>query len=57
MHGGKLLAEVSKPDVVAINGFPTDTPQEVAALQAHCASLGVQAVQGPAAGSAAPVGR
>ena len=30
--------------VVAINGFPTDTPEEVAALQQHCASLGVRAV-------------
>ena len=30
--------------VVAINGFPTDTPEEIAALQKHCASLGVQAV-------------
>jgi len=29
---------------VAINGFPTDTAEEVAALQKHCASLGVQAV-------------
>ena len=69
MHGGKPLAEVSKPDVeamtrgfsnmekhiesirkfgqacvVAINGFPTDTAEEVAALQQHCAGLGVQAV-------------
>jgi formate--tetrahydrofolate ligase len=69
MHGGKPLAEVSKPDVeamtrgfsnmekhiesirkfgqacvVAINGFPTDTAEEVAALQKHCASLGVRAV-------------
>jgi formate--tetrahydrofolate ligase len=30
--------------VVAINGFPTDTPEEVAALQQHCASHGVRAV-------------
>jgi formate--tetrahydrofolate ligase len=30
--------------VVAINGFPTDTAEEVAALQKHCASLGVRAV-------------
>jgi formate--tetrahydrofolate ligase len=69
MHGGKPLAEVSKPDVeamtrglsnmekhiesirkfgqdcvVAINGFPTDTAEEVAALQKHCAGLGVRAV-------------
>jgi formate--tetrahydrofolate ligase len=69
MHGGKPLAEVSKPDieamtrgfgnlekhlesvrkfgqtpVVAINGFPTDTPEEVAALKARCAELGVVAV-------------
>jgi len=69
MHGGKPLAEVSKPDieamtrgfgnlekhlesvrkfgqtpVVAINGFPTDTSEEVAALKARCAELGVVAV-------------
>jgi formate--tetrahydrofolate ligase len=30
--------------VVAINGFPTDTAEEVAELKAHCASLGVVAV-------------
>jgi formate--tetrahydrofolate ligase len=69
MHGGKPLAEVSRPDVeallrgignlekhlesaarfgqrciVAINHFPTDTEAEVAALQSHCAALGVPAV-------------
>jgi formate--tetrahydrofolate ligase len=31
--------------VVAINHFPTDTAEEVAALTAHCATLGVVAVQ------------
>jgi len=30
--------------VVAINHFPTDTAEEVAALKAHCATLGVVAV-------------
>ena len=30
--------------IVAINHFPTDTPEEVAALQAHCKSMGVTAV-------------
>jgi formate--tetrahydrofolate ligase len=69
MHGGKALAEVSRPDVaallrgvpnlekhvesaakfgqrcvVAINHFPTDTAEEVAALEACCADLGVPAV-------------
>ncbi|HET7203599.1 MAG TPA: formate--tetrahydrofolate ligase [Steroidobacteraceae bacterium] len=69
MHGGKPLAEVSRPDVaamlrgvpnlekhvesaakfgqrcvVAINHFPTDTPEETAALEACCADLGVPAV-------------
>ena len=69
LHGGKALAEVSRPDVaamlrgvpnleahldsaakfgqrcvVAINRFPTDTTEEVAALEARCAELGVPAV-------------
>ena len=69
MHGGKPLAEVSRPDVasmlkgvpnlqqhvasaakfgqrtvVAINHFPTDTDEEVAALQQYCAAIGVRAV-------------
>ena len=69
MHGGKPLAETSKPDVVAmisglsnmekhieniskfgqrcviaINHFPTDTEEEVAALKKHCKTLGVEAV-------------
>jgi formate--tetrahydrofolate ligase len=69
MHGGKPLAEVSRPDVaamlrgvpnlekhlesaaafnqrcvVAINHFPTDTHEEIAALEAHCTKLGVPAV-------------
>ena len=69
MHGGKPLAETSKPDVaamigglsnmekhieniskfgqrcvIAINHFPTDTDEEVAALKKHCKTLGVEAV-------------
>jgi len=69
MHGGKPLAETSKPDVaamisglsnmekhieniskfgqrcvIAINHFPTDTEEEVAALKKHCKTLGVEAV-------------
>jgi formate--tetrahydrofolate ligase len=69
MHGGKPLAEVSRPDVgamlrgvgnleqhlesaekfrqecvVAINHFPSDTAEEIAALQEHCSRLGVEAV-------------
>jgi formate--tetrahydrofolate ligase len=69
MHGGKPLAEVSKPDVeamvkgfsnldkhienirkfgqpclVAINHFPTDSPEEVAELQRHCDRHGLKAV-------------
>jgi len=31
--------------VVAINHFPTDTPEEVDAVRKHCKSLGVEAVQ------------
>ena len=70
MHGGKPLAEISKPDVgamisgmtnmekhienirkfgqpcvVAINHFPTDSPEEVATLRKHCKTLGVEAVE------------
>ena len=30
--------------IVAINHFPTDTPEEIAALEAHCRTLGVTAV-------------
>jgi formate--tetrahydrofolate ligase len=69
MHGGKPLAEVSRPDVgsmlkgvpnlqhhvasaakfgqrtiVAINHFPTDTAEEVHALQQYCEAIGVRAV-------------
>ena len=33
-----------QPCVVSINHFPTDTPEEIAELQRHCASLGVRAV-------------
>jgi formate--tetrahydrofolate ligase len=69
MHGGKPLAEVSRPDVaallqgmpnlekhlesaakfgqsciVAINHFPTDTREELAALESRCRELGVPAV-------------
>jgi formate--tetrahydrofolate ligase len=69
MHGGKPLAEVSRPDVasmlkgvpnlqqhvasaakfgqrtvVAINHFPTDTDEEVEALEQYCAAIGVRAV-------------
>ena len=69
MHGGKPLAEVSRPDVasmlkgvpnlqqhvasaakfgqrtvVAINHFPTDTDEEVQALEQYCAAIGVRAV-------------
>ena len=35
-------AKFGPPAVVAINHFPTDTDEEIAALQAHCASLGVK---------------
>jgi formate--tetrahydrofolate ligase len=70
MHGGKPLAEVSKPDVaamisglsnmekhienirkfgqrcvIAINHFPTDTAEEIAALKRHCKTLDVEAVE------------
>ncbi|MDH4259057.1 MAG: formate--tetrahydrofolate ligase, partial [Gammaproteobacteria bacterium] len=70
MHGGKPLAEISRPDVdamikglsnmekhienirkfgqpcvIAINHFPTDSAEEVAALRKHCESLGVKAVE------------
>jgi formate--tetrahydrofolate ligase len=38
------VRKFNQPCVVAINGFPTDTPDEFAALQQHCASLGVTAV-------------
>jgi formate--tetrahydrofolate ligase len=69
MHGGKPLAEVSRPDVasmlkgvpnlqqhlasaakfgqrtvVAINHFPTDTAEEVEALEQYCTAIGVRAV-------------
>ena len=39
------IAKFGQPAVVAINHFPTDSPEELAALKAHCASLGVTAVQ------------
>jgi formate--tetrahydrofolate ligase len=32
------------PVVVAINHFTTDTPAEIAAVQSHCAALGVDAI-------------
>ena len=38
------IRKFEQPCVVAINGFPTDTAEEVAVLQQHCASLGVPAV-------------
>jgi formate--tetrahydrofolate ligase len=69
MHGGKPLAEVTAPDVpalerglenlekhvesirkfeqrcvVAINHFPSDTPEETEAVRRRCADLGLEAV-------------
>ena len=38
------IRKFGQPCVVAINGFPTDTAEEVAALQQQCAGLGVVAV-------------
>lgn len=38
------IAQFGQPAVVAINHFPTDSPEELAALREHCAKLGVTAV-------------
>ncbi len=39
------IRKFGQPCVVAINHFPTDTVEEVAALRQHCKSLGVEAVE------------
>lgn len=38
------IRKFGQPCVVAINHFPTDTPEEIDTLKAHCDSLGVKAV-------------
>ncbi|HEV2105035.1 MAG TPA: formate--tetrahydrofolate ligase [Candidatus Eisenbacteria bacterium] len=38
------IRKFEQTSVVAINHFPSDTPEEVAALQRHCEALGVRAV-------------
>ncbi len=38
------VAKFGQACIVAINHFPTDTAEEIAALEAHCKSLGVTAV-------------
>jgi len=38
------IRKFGQPCVVAINHFPTDTPDEVETLKAHCKALGVTAV-------------
>lgn len=39
------IRKFGQPCVVAINHFPTDTVEEMAALRKHCKSLGVDAVE------------
>ncbi|MFZ2507513.1 MAG: formate--tetrahydrofolate ligase [Steroidobacteraceae bacterium] len=39
------IRKFGQPCVVAVNHFPTDTVEEVAALRKHCKSLGVDAVE------------
>jgi formate--tetrahydrofolate ligase len=38
------IRKFGQPCIVAINHFPTDTPEEVAVLERHCESHGVRAV-------------
>ena len=38
------IAKFEQPCVVAINHFPSDTPEEVETLMKHCEALGLQAV-------------
>ncbi len=39
------IRKFGQPCVIAINHFPTDSVEEVAALRKHCESLGVKAVE------------
>ncbi len=38
------IRKFGQPCIVAINHFPTDTPEEIAVLERHCESHGVRAV-------------
>ena len=38
------IQKFEQPCVVAINNFPTDTPEEVAVVRQRCSELGIQAV-------------
>ena len=38
------IAKFEQPSVVAINHFPSDTPEEVETLQKHCEAMGLKAV-------------
>jgi formate--tetrahydrofolate ligase len=48
------IRRFEQPCVVAINRFPTDPPDELAAVVAHCASLGIDAVVADPFGTGGP---